>query len=161
MSYQQTGARHERVSRKMIRAMAKQMYATVSESRDEKFADSAGWLNLFHRHNIFNWRKEGKRRPHLWAAFVEAFGFGQPLCIVGLQMWPLKDADPELRHSNRRTNPLCVLTSFNTLWLSPGSYGGRQPNEILSKHVDVSGSNIFGNIWDDVSKQLNNCTTIV
>ena len=35
-------ARHERVSCKMIRAMAKQMYATMSDSRDEKFASSAG-----------------------------------------------------------------------------------------------------------------------
>ena len=36
-------ARHERVYRKMIRAMAKQMYATVNDSRDEEFAASAGW----------------------------------------------------------------------------------------------------------------------
>ena len=35
-------ARHERVSRKMIRVMEKQMYATVSDSRDEEFATSAG-----------------------------------------------------------------------------------------------------------------------
>ena len=35
-------ARHERVSRKMIRAMEKQMYATVSVSRDEEFAASVG-----------------------------------------------------------------------------------------------------------------------
>ena len=46
-------ARHERVSRKMIRAMAKQMNATVSDSRDEEFAASAGWLNHFlHRNNF-------------------------------------------------------------------------------------------------------------
>ena len=31
-------ARHLRVSRKMIRVMVKQMYATVSDSRDEEFA---------------------------------------------------------------------------------------------------------------------------
>ena len=42
---------HERVSHKMIRAMAKQMEATMSDSRDEEFAASAGWLNLFLRHN--------------------------------------------------------------------------------------------------------------
>ena len=30
-------ARQERVSRKMVRAMEKQMYATVSDSRDEEF----------------------------------------------------------------------------------------------------------------------------
>ena len=30
-------ARHESVSRNMIRAMAEQMYATVSDSRDEEF----------------------------------------------------------------------------------------------------------------------------
>ena len=35
-------AHHERVSCKMIRAMEKQMYATVSDSRDEEFAASAG-----------------------------------------------------------------------------------------------------------------------
>lgn len=29
-------ARHERVSRQMIKAMAKHMYATVSDSRDEE-----------------------------------------------------------------------------------------------------------------------------
>ena len=46
-------ARHERVSRKMIRAMAKQMYSTVSDSRDEEFAASAGWLTCFLRHNNF------------------------------------------------------------------------------------------------------------
>ena len=34
--------RHKRVSRKMIRAMAKQMYATVSDSRNEEFAKC--WL---------------------------------------------------------------------------------------------------------------------
>ena len=50
-------ARHERVSRKMIRAMAKQMYATVSDSRDEEFAASAGWLNRFLRRNNFTCRR--------------------------------------------------------------------------------------------------------
>ena len=35
--------RHKRVSRMMIRA--KQMYATVSDGRDEEFAESVGWLN--------------------------------------------------------------------------------------------------------------------
>ena len=33
-------AHHERVSRKMIRAMEKQMCATMSDSRDEEFAVS-------------------------------------------------------------------------------------------------------------------------
>ena len=47
-------ARHERVSNKMIRAMEKQMYATVSDSRNEEFAASAGWLNHFLRPNNFN-----------------------------------------------------------------------------------------------------------
>ena len=46
-------ASQERVSRKMIRAMAKQMYATVSDSGDEEFAVSAGWLNRFLRCNNF------------------------------------------------------------------------------------------------------------
>ncbi|KAL7382466.1 hypothetical protein ABVT39_022965 [Epinephelus coioides] len=50
-------ARHERVSRKMIRAMAKQMYATVSDSRDEEFAASAGWLNRFLCRNNFTCRR--------------------------------------------------------------------------------------------------------
>ena len=35
---------HEWVSRKMIRVMAKEMYTTVSDSRGEEFAVSAGWL---------------------------------------------------------------------------------------------------------------------
>ena len=43
-------ARHESVSRKMIRAMEKQIYATVSVSRDEEFAASVGWLNLQQLH---------------------------------------------------------------------------------------------------------------
>ncbi|KAJ0055712.1 hypothetical protein NL108_009966 [Boleophthalmus pectinirostris] len=50
-------ARHERVSRRMIRDMAKQMYATVSDSRDEEFVASAGWLNRFLRRNNFTSRK--------------------------------------------------------------------------------------------------------
>ena len=37
-------ARHERVSHKMIRTTEKQMTATVSDSRDEEFATSAGWI---------------------------------------------------------------------------------------------------------------------
>ena len=49
-------ARHERVSRKMIRAMEKQMCATMSDSRDEEFAMSAGRLNRFLRHNNFTCR---------------------------------------------------------------------------------------------------------
>ena len=35
-------AHHKRVSHKMIRAMVKQMYTTISDSRDEEFAASAG-----------------------------------------------------------------------------------------------------------------------
>ena len=31
----------------MIRAMEKQMSATVSDSREEEFAASAGWINRF------------------------------------------------------------------------------------------------------------------
>ena len=50
-------ARHERVSRKMIRATEKQMYSTVSDSRDE-FAASAGWLNRFLRRNSFTRRRQ-------------------------------------------------------------------------------------------------------
>ena len=50
-------ARQERVSRKMIRTMAKKMYATVSDSRDEEFAASAGWLNRFLPRNNFTGRR--------------------------------------------------------------------------------------------------------
>ena len=46
-----------RVSHKMIRAMAKQMYGTVSDSRDEEFAVNAGWLHRFLRHNNSTCRK--------------------------------------------------------------------------------------------------------
>ena len=49
-------AHHERVSRKMIRAMEKQMCATMSDSRDEEFAVSAGRLNNFLRCNNFTCR---------------------------------------------------------------------------------------------------------
>ena len=46
-------ARHERVFCKIIRVMEKQMYATVSDSSDEEFAMSGGWLNHFlHRKNF-------------------------------------------------------------------------------------------------------------
>ena len=50
-------ARHERASHKMIRVMAKQMYATASDSRDEEFAASAGRLNRFLRANNFTCRR--------------------------------------------------------------------------------------------------------
>ena len=50
-------AHHERVSRKMIRVMEKQMCATVSDSRDEEFAMSAGRLNSFLPRNNFTCRR--------------------------------------------------------------------------------------------------------
>ncbi|KAL2091434.1 hypothetical protein ACEWY4_013697 [Coilia grayii] len=50
-------AGHERVSRKMIREKAKQLYATVSDSRDEEFSASVGWLNRFLRRNNFTCRR--------------------------------------------------------------------------------------------------------
>ena len=51
-------ARHERVSRKMIRAMEKQMYTTVSDSRDEEFATSTSWINRFLRCTNFLGRRQ-------------------------------------------------------------------------------------------------------
>ena len=51
-------ARHERVSCKMFRAMEKPMSATVSDSRDEEFAVSAGWLNHFLRCNNLTHRSK-------------------------------------------------------------------------------------------------------
>ena len=45
--------RHERVSRKMIRAIEKQTSSIVSDSRDEEFAASDGRLNRFLRRNNF------------------------------------------------------------------------------------------------------------
>ena len=48
---------HERVSRKMIRAIAKEMYTTVSDGRGEEFAASVGWLNRFLRRNNFTSRR--------------------------------------------------------------------------------------------------------
>ena len=59
-------ARHERVSRKMIRAMEKQMSATVSDSRDEEFAASAGWLNRFLHRNNFTCRRMPENSPRSW-----------------------------------------------------------------------------------------------
>ena len=50
-------ARQERVKRKMIRVMEKQMYATVCDSRDEELSVSAGWLNRFLRRNNFTCRR--------------------------------------------------------------------------------------------------------
>uniref|UniRef100_A0A671XQP1 HTH CENPB-type domain-containing protein n=1 Tax=Sparus aurata TaxID=8175 RepID=A0A671XQP1_SPAAU len=50
-------ARHERVARKMIRVMAKEMYATVSDGRGEEFAASVGWLNRFLSRNNFTSRR--------------------------------------------------------------------------------------------------------
>lgn len=50
-------ARHLRVSRKMIRMKAKEIYASVSDSRDgEDFAASAGWLDRFLNRNNFSVR---------------------------------------------------------------------------------------------------------
>ena len=49
---------HKRVSHKMIRVMAKQMYATMSDSRGEEFAASAGWLNRFLCRNNFTSRRQ-------------------------------------------------------------------------------------------------------
>ena len=63
-------ARHERVSRKMIRAMAKQMYTTVSDSRDEEFATSAGWLNLFLRRNNFSCRRMPENSLRGWRSLL-------------------------------------------------------------------------------------------
>ena len=51
-------AHHERVSRKMIRAMEKQMSATGSDNRDGEFAVSAGWINRFLRRNNFTCRRQ-------------------------------------------------------------------------------------------------------
>uniref|UniRef100_A0A672LAG7 HTH CENPB-type domain-containing protein n=1 Tax=Sinocyclocheilus grahami TaxID=75366 RepID=A0A672LAG7_SINGR len=51
-------AKHLRVSRKMIRAKAKEVYATVSDGRDEEsFTASAGWLDKFLRRNDFSVRR--------------------------------------------------------------------------------------------------------
>ena len=41
----------------MIKVMEKQMYATVSDSRGEEFAASAGWINRFLRRNNFTCRR--------------------------------------------------------------------------------------------------------
>ncbi|KAL2102513.1 hypothetical protein ACEWY4_001681 [Coilia grayii] len=41
----------------MIKEKAKQLYATVSDSRDEEFAASVGWLNRFLRRNNFTCRR--------------------------------------------------------------------------------------------------------
>ncbi|CAJ1059666.1 Pogo transposable element with KRAB domain [Xyrichtys novacula] len=41
----------------MIRAKAKEMFATVSDSSDERFSASAGWLNPFLRRNNFTCRR--------------------------------------------------------------------------------------------------------
>uniref|UniRef100_A0AAY5KSE5 HTH CENPB-type domain-containing protein n=1 Tax=Esox lucius TaxID=8010 RepID=A0AAY5KSE5_ESOLU len=51
-------AKHLRVSRKMIRAKAKEVYATVSDGRDEdRFTASAGWLDKFLKRNDFSVRR--------------------------------------------------------------------------------------------------------
>lgn len=51
-------AKHLRVSRKMIRAKAKEVYATVSDGRDEEsFTASAGWLDKFLKRNDFSVRR--------------------------------------------------------------------------------------------------------
>uniref|UniRef100_A0A6Q2ZKZ2 HTH CENPB-type domain-containing protein n=1 Tax=Esox lucius TaxID=8010 RepID=A0A6Q2ZKZ2_ESOLU len=51
-------AKHLRVSPKMIRAKAKEVYATVSDGRDEdRFTASAGWLDKFLKRNDFSVRR--------------------------------------------------------------------------------------------------------
>ena len=49
---------HERVFRKMIRVLEKEMYTTVSDSRDDEFSTSAGWLNHFRCRNNFTCRRQ-------------------------------------------------------------------------------------------------------
>ncbi|KAM4625025.1 uncharacterized protein ACJ7VT_003510 [Polymixia lowei] len=50
-------AQHIRVSRKMIRAKAKEIYATVSDSNGEYFVASPGWLDRFLNRNDFSARR--------------------------------------------------------------------------------------------------------
>ncbi|XP_067283792.1 uncharacterized protein [Pseudorasbora parva] len=51
-------AKHLRVSRKTIRAKAKEVYATVSDGRDEeRFTASAGWVDKFLKRNDFSDRR--------------------------------------------------------------------------------------------------------
>ena len=52
----------------MIRV--KQMYTTMSDSRDEEFAVSAGWLNLFLRRNNFTCRRDAREFTEKLAKFV-------------------------------------------------------------------------------------------
>uniref|UniRef100_A0A672HC15 HTH CENPB-type domain-containing protein n=1 Tax=Salarias fasciatus TaxID=181472 RepID=A0A672HC15_SALFA len=49
--------RHERVTRKMIRVKAKEIFTTVSDSSDERFSASAGWLDRFLHRNNFTCRR--------------------------------------------------------------------------------------------------------
>ena len=65
--------------------------------------------------------KTGKKRPHLWAASGGAFELGQPLCfdVIGLQMWPPKDSDPELRHSKWVNKEHIPSLSFPPSLLEP------------------------------------------
>ena len=60
------GAHYERVSRKMITATEKQMYATVSDSRDEELSVSAGWLNRFLHRNNFTCRQMAENSLRSW-----------------------------------------------------------------------------------------------
>uniref|UniRef100_A0A672IHH5 HTH CENPB-type domain-containing protein n=1 Tax=Salarias fasciatus TaxID=181472 RepID=A0A672IHH5_SALFA len=47
----------EGVTRKMIRVKAKEMFTTVSDSSDERFSASAGWLDRFLHRNNFTCRR--------------------------------------------------------------------------------------------------------
>lgn len=49
-------AKHQRVSRKMIRLMAKEIYQTVADNK-KPFAASVGWLNRFLKRNEFSVRR--------------------------------------------------------------------------------------------------------
>ena len=90
MSYQQTGTPRESVPQNDQGDA--QMYATVSDSRNEEFVASAGWLNLFlhqqqlHLQKTYSYCPEGCQRIHreagkVWDVFIYDWNIMLSICV--------------------------------------------------------------------------------
>ena len=90
-------AHHERVLRKMIRAMEKQMYATVSDSRDEEFVASAGRIDHSLRRNNVTCRRQilSRRIAKGWEPLIYCFKQqATPQNVITLrQIWGRQDSE--------------------------------------------------------------------
>ena len=130
---------HERVSRKMIRAMAKQMYATVSDSRGQEFAMSSGWLHRFLHCNNFTCRRRtncpaGCQRIH-WEA-------GEVCDIFITDFWEegIKQLSQIATWWLKQINTPAIICFFILVWEIPRL---RQNSNISSEFTHLGLENPF------------------